>query len=145
MYKRAKEISSGGVVFREQDGKYSVVLAHKEIMGAWLLPKGKMEAGETREQTAVREVKEETGVDAEPIAYLDEIHYTYTDKRRGLTLDKTVYFFLMRYGGGNLRSEDRLIDELRWFDITEAEETAGHTSEKQIISLAREKLAEGAI
>ena len=136
MFKKAKEISSGAVVFRKYDNGYRVVLAHKRKLDIWCLPKGKMEAGETREQTALREVEEETGVKGQITAYLDEVHYNYTDKRRGLALDKTVYFFLMEYGSGNFDSHDHEMDMVSWFDLGEAKKIAGYKSERRILELA---------
>ena len=86
-----KEVSSGGVVFFG-----NTILLLMKMNGDWVLPKGRIEEGETQEEAALREVLEETSVRANTIEYIDEINYTFqnfwSDNNR---IDKKVHWFLM--------------------------------------------------
>src|SRR5437588_636015 len=98
------EVSAGGVVFRlHDDGDgYDVVLIRTHE-GRWQLPKGWIDEGETPERTAVREVREEAGIDAELVGQLDSIKYRYksTYDPEPALVRKQVHFFLLRYLGGS--------------------------------------------
>ena len=87
-----EEISSGGVVVFG-----NAILLLRKYNGDWVLPKGKVEEGESLEETAKREVKEETGVKADIIRYLGEIHYTYKDtKNKSDGVHKIVHWYMMK-------------------------------------------------
>ncbi len=89
-----KEISAGGIVFRK-NGKSWQVLMVKNRRGSWTFPKGRVENGETLEETAVREVEEETGVKARVIKYAGTVTYVY-HKDDGIVVDKKVYLFPLK-------------------------------------------------
>src|SRR3981081_2886839 len=100
MPKTRNEHSSGGAVIDLRDGAPFVAMIATRGRTSWGLPKGAVSAGETSEQAALREVQEETGLDAEIIARLDTIEYFF---RAGDTLiKKSVDFYLMHYVGGTL-------------------------------------------
>lgn len=85
-----KEISAGGIVVYRNSA-----LLLKKFNGDYVLPKGKVEKGETLEETAIREVYEEAGVKGRIVEYLGEINYSYRNIRRGRLIRKTVHWFLM--------------------------------------------------
>ena len=128
-----KEYSAGGVVFKDK----REVLLIKNPSNVWTFPKGHIENGETKEQTALREVKEETNIDAEIVTYLGEIHYFFTWK--GTRIFKTVYFFLMKYISGKPVPSWEVKDA-KFFPIEEAKKLIKYKGDKEIFSKALEKL-----
>jgi 8-oxo-dGTP pyrophosphatase MutT (NUDIX family) len=136
-----REISSGGVVYRVREGITDVALIR--VRDRWCLPKGQVEAGESVEATAVREVREETGLEGEVVTKLGDITYWYTfkDKRGEPTrIFKRVYFYLLRYEGGDVQRHDAEVDEAAWFPIAEAAQKLAYPSEKKILHNALEWL-----
>ncbi|MFN2589556.1 MAG: NUDIX hydrolase [Actinomycetota bacterium] len=131
------EHSAGGVVFRESGDAPEVVLAsRRNRAGAlvWGLPKGIVEPGEQPDETAVREVEEETGLTAEIDRPLGDISYWYV--WGGQRIRKTVTFFLMRATGGDTSRHDKEMEEVRWFRIGVALKRAGYPSERDVIRRA---------
>lgn len=98
------------------------------------LPKGHVDPGETPLQAAEREVREETGVVAEPVTGLGESRYWY--RRDGRTIGKRVSFFLFRYLDGDIADHDDEVEEVRWIDLEEARTALSHTAEREMVSLA---------
>lgn len=142
--KTRTETSAGGVVFRlADDGGFDVALirTHED---RWQLPKGWIEDGEQPEQTAVREVREEAGVDAEFVGPLGTIEYWYrsTYEPEPARVHKFVHFFLLRYLGGSTDDHDDEVREARWAHIDDAERMLAFKDEKRMVALAREALAE---
>jgi 8-oxo-dGTP pyrophosphatase MutT (NUDIX family) len=139
--KTRREVSAGGVLYRRTDDGIEVLLASRRTRSGdlvWGLPKGLVEPGESPEETAVREVQEETGFDGKLVDDLGEISYWYVWE--GVRVRKTVHFFLMEAIGGDASRRDREMEEVAWFPLAEGEEAAGFASEKQVISRARELL-----
>jgi 8-oxo-dGTP pyrophosphatase MutT (NUDIX family) len=97
------------------------------------LPKGHPDGDETPLQAALREVREETGVDAEPLEELGEIRYSY--ERKGRTVDKRVVFYLLNYVGGELDHDDE-IDDVRWMELDEAARSLTYSGEREMVSRA---------
>jgi len=129
------EISAGGVVVK--DGS-QVLLARREEH--WQLPKGLVEEGkgEKIEETAIREVKEETGINARIIKPLGKVNYWYyRDNKR---IYKTVYFFLMEAISGDVNEHDHEMDEVRWFEIDEAINKIAYRNERDILEKAKKEL-----
>ncbi len=110
-----KEISAGGIVFRK-NGKSWQVLMVKNRRGSWTFPKGRVENGETLEETAVREVEEETGVKARVIKYAGTVTYVY-HKDDGIVVDKKVHFFIMKYISGEPTPDGVENIAARWVDL----------------------------
>jgi 8-oxo-dGTP pyrophosphatase MutT (NUDIX family) len=130
----ARATSAGGVVYREIDGRIQVALAHRRSPPLWALPKGTPDAGETIEETAARETREETGLEVEIERPLRSIRYFFV---RGSTrFNKTVHFFLMRAVGGSPEDHDAEFDEVRWVDIGEALALLTHATERSVIEEA---------
>ena len=128
-----REFSAGGVVIKDK----SEVLLIKNPSNIWTFPKGHIEKGETKEQAALREVKEETNIDAEIVDYLGEISYFFT--WRGVKVYKTVYFFLMRYISG-IPVPSWEVKDARFFLLERAEKLLKYKGDKEIFSKALKKL-----
>ncbi len=130
----ARATSAGGVVHRLIDGRVQIALVHRRAPVLWALPKGTPDAGETIEETALRETREETGLEVEIEARLQSIRYFFV---RGTTrFHKTVHFFLMRPIGGSLDAHDAEFDEVRWMDLSEALAIMSHATERSVVDEA---------
>jgi 8-oxo-dGTP pyrophosphatase MutT (NUDIX family) len=136
------EHSAGGVVVRGDPGSYEVALAARRTRKgdlAWGLPKGLVERGEDPEGTALREVREETGLEAEVMASLGDISYWYVWE--GDRVRKRVSFYLMEATGGDTALHDHEMEEVRWFPLADAPVVATYRSERDVLRKAAEKLA----
>lgn len=130
----ARATSAGGVVVRPADSHLEVVLVHRRSSRLWALPKGTPDSGETLEETALRETREETGLEVEIDAPISSIHYFFV---RGSTrFHKTVHFFLMRATGGTPDDHDAEFDEVRWLSVDEALALLTHATERSVLERA---------
>ncbi len=111
-------VSAGGVVYRKHEGRLEVVLCGRTGPGTWNLPKGTPNDGETIEETALREVREETGLEVEIEAPLGHIEYWFSRPAR--RIHKRVYFYLMSERGGAFSDHDPEFDVVEWFAVDEA-------------------------
>ena len=137
----ARATSAGGVVHRSIDGRIQVALVHRRAPVLWALPKGTPDSGETTEETALRETREETGLEVEIEAQLRSIRYFFV---RGTTrFHKTVHFFLMRPVGGSLDAHDAEFDEVRWIDLPEALAIMSHATERSVVEEAATLIESG--
>jgi 8-oxo-dGTP pyrophosphatase MutT (NUDIX family) len=98
------------------------------------LPKGHVDPGETPLQAAEREVREETGIVAEPVHELGESRYWY--RRDGRTIGKSVSFFLFSYVEGDTGDHDDEVEEARWIPLREARTQLTHAAEREMVELA---------
>ena len=129
-------------MYRSGDAGVEVALASRRTKRgdlAWGLAKGMVEDGEEPEATAVREVREETGLDAEIEGDLGEISYFFV--WGGVRVRKRVRFYLMRATGGDVSLHDHEMEEVRWFPLEEALATASYKGEREVLGKAAERLA----
>ena len=137
--------SAGGIVVRfEGTDPYLVVGARRRDRDivTWTLPKGTPNVGETREQTATREVREETGLEVRITGPLDSIEYWFV--QRGLRIHKTVHYFLMEPTGGDLGRHDHEFESVRWISFAEAQQTLTFETERALVARAAALVAAGA-
>ncbi|RAP76730.1 NUDIX hydrolase [Paenibacillus montanisoli] len=130
-----KEISAGGVVFRKVNGELQVQLI-QDRYGKISLPKGKMEPGETIEQTALREIVEETGMEGVIVSPIDQIKYKYNHESKGL-VDKEVHYYLVEAVGGKLQAQVEEIRGVEWFEPMEAwrrQRQSGYNNNDRILA-----------
>ncbi|HEY2397618.1 MAG TPA: NUDIX hydrolase [Solirubrobacteraceae bacterium] len=137
-----REVSAGGVVVRDSDVAV-IVPTRRAADGSRVLslPKGHVDPGETPLQAAEREVREEAGVEAEPVSELGESRYWY--RRDGRTVGKSVHFYLFRYRRGKTDDHDDEVEEARWMPLKEAEKKLTYPAEREMVTRAREHLKEG--
>ena len=136
-----REVSAGGVVYRRGGDDIEVVLASRRTRRgdlAWGLAKGGIEPGESREDAAVREVREETGLDATIEADLGDTKYIYVWE--DVRIRKRVHFFLMRHVGGDVDDRDDEMEEIRWFPLERALKRAAYRGEREVLARAAELL-----
>ena len=138
---QAREVSAGGVVVRG-DQVVVIVPTRRAFDGSRVLalPKGHIDPGETPLTAAEREVREETGIEAEPVRELGEARYWY--RRDGKTIPKSVTFFLFRYLGGDTSDHDDEVEEARWILLEEAQTALTHAAEREMVGRALASLEE---
>ena len=137
----AAEVSAGGVVVC--DGQVIVIVPKRRAADGrrvLALPKGHVDAGETPLQAAVREVREETGVEVQLIAELGEVRYWYT--REGRRIAKAVAFYLFRYLAGDPADHDEEIEDARWMPLQQAQAALSYAGEREMVAKAATLLAE---
>ncbi len=126
--------SAGGIVIRYQEGTPELVLGRRrrERDGVtWTLPKGTPVPGETTEQTALREVTEETGLQVRITAPFDSIEYWFV--QAGTRIHKTVHYFLMEPTGGDLDGHDHEFEEVRWVPLRDAAGLLTFETERSLV------------
>ncbi|GAA3403715.1 deoxyribose-phosphate aldolase [Paenibacillus hodogayensis] len=136
-----KEISAGGVVYRVNEGHTQIQLI-MDRYGKITLPKGKMEPGETVEQTALREIREETGIDGRIVSVLERVDYRYEHPKLG-HVDKEVHYYLVEATGGELKAQVEEINGVEWLEPHEAwarQKQAGYDNNDSVLKRALEAL-----
>jgi 8-oxo-dGTP pyrophosphatase MutT (NUDIX family) len=138
------EISSGGVIYRRTSDGLEVCLISTKGGTRWQLPKGKREKGESLEQTAAREVLEETGLTGQVGQRLAKIDlwFTWNDDGAPVRHHKLVYFYLLEYEHGDTADHDDEVEDACWFDADEALERLTFPNERKVVVRALEVLAE---
>ena len=141
-------ISAGGVVYRWSPG-LEVLLCGRHVdsndenpkgFTRWHLPKGTPESGESTEETALREVREETGCKVEIEKYLLSMEYSFQNQKQTITFNKTVHFYLMYSVGGDINLHDQEFDEVKWMTLSDAQSLLGYENEQAIVKRAGEYL-----
>ena len=137
------ETSAGGLVI-DEDKANAVIIGRLDRKGRllWSLPKGHIEAGETAEEAAVREVEEETGIIGRVVAPLGTIDFWFVAEDR--RVHKTVHHFLLQALGGELSDDDIEVAEVAWVPLDELEDRLAYADERRLIRRATELLEETA-
>jgi len=138
------QVSAGGVAYRRQNGKTQVVLISVGDPPRWQLPKGGLEAGETRQAAAQREVHEEAGVKTALINPIDKIEYWFyaTQDDERIRVHKTVYYYLLRFLSGDPSQHDDEVHKANWKQIDQAYEALTFDNEKEIVKKAGQMIVE---
>ena len=139
-----KLVSAGGVVYRLRNGIHEVVVCGRSDPGIWGLPKGTPDEGETREQTALREVREETGLEVAIEGFIDSIDYWFVDRRDRGRRYKTVLFYLMAPTGGDVSQHDHEFDVVEWMPVDKASQTLSYPNEVRIVQKGLSMVSEDA-
>ena len=126
------EFSAGGVVYRRGEEGIEVVLVGRRRERLWALPKGKPDGNEEPEETALREVREETGLEARIEQPLGDVAYWYTGAD-GQRVHKTVTYYLMQPVGGDVADHDHEFDDVAWVHLSEAERLLTHRNQLHIL------------
>ena len=137
------QISSGGVAFRWQDPNPEIAIVSAKPSLRWQLPKGIVDPGESPEVTAVREVREEAGIETDLLQVIETIEYWYRSTKYGrpVRFHKFVHFYLLSYRSGNVTDHDHEVAEARWVSFEEAIEMLAFKSEREVVKKAREMIA----
>ena len=143
--RKVEETSAGGLVVDRSDGAPRVALIGRvDRRGRllWSLPKGHVEAGETHEDAAVREVEEETGIRGRVVAALGTIDYWFVAEDR--RIHKTVHHYPLEASGGELSDEDVEVDEVAWVPLAELPDRLAYAGERRLAETAADLLADSA-
>lgn len=136
-----KEISAGGVVYRKRKEQLEIQLI-EDRFGRMTLAKGKMEPGETIEQTALREIEEETGIIGQITEPLTIISYVYEHAQLG-NIQKEVHYYLVEANSGQLEAQVEEIKGVAWYAPLEAwrlQRDSGYDNNDEVLALAFTKL-----
>ena len=134
-------VSAGGLVIRAVGGRPEIVVGRRRrarvgYVGA--RPEGTAEEGETREETALREVREESGLEVRILSYFAAISYSFV--RTGERIEKTVHYYLMEQVGGSFDAYDQEFEELRWVPMDEAVALLDFQTESALVQRAYDAL-----
>jgi 8-oxo-dGTP diphosphatase len=133
------QLSAGGVVVRSGD-VVELCLIRPTGRNVWALPKGWVESGETHEMAALREIREETGIDGQIGADLDSIEYWFFSREDQVRIHKVVHFFLVRFVSGDTSQHDHEVAEAAWFAVDSALDRMTYPNERQLVRKAMDLL-----
>lgn len=129
------EFSAGGIVYnkqkarsKKQEGEIRILVAQHSQHHGWVFPKGLIDKGESKEQAALREVLEETGINGRIVKPVQPVTYWYVFE--GEKIKKTVYYFLMEYISGDTTDHDFEMEQVEWTASSEVEKRLSYKSDK---------------
>ena len=132
-------VSAGGIVFRRAEEGIEIILVGRTAERLWAFPKGTPDVGETLEETALREVREETGLEVRIVDTVGQVEYWYT-ARDGGRIQKTVHYYLMEPVGGDIADHDHEFDRVEWRHVSEAERLLTHRNQLPMLHRAWEQI-----
>jgi 8-oxo-dGTP pyrophosphatase MutT (NUDIX family) len=137
------EFSAGGVVINTDREVVVIVPTRRAADGSRVLalPKGHPDGAESSAEAALREVREEAGVETEVVDSLGEVRYWY--QRNGRRIAKVVEFFLLRYVSGTVEDHDHEVEHARWIPAAEAARTLTYAGERDMVRAALSRLQQG--
>ena len=135
-------VAAGGVVLRGSGDALEVVVAGRTSDHTWVFPKGTPDPGETIEETALREVREESGLEVEILRPLGTIDYWFAIP--GERVHKIVHFFLMRAHGGDVSRHDHEYDDVRWVTVSDARRLLTYDTYRNMLDRAVDAAREAA-
>jgi 8-oxo-dGTP pyrophosphatase MutT (NUDIX family) len=138
------QFSAGGVVIKKQGDENLILVCQHSQHHGWVFPKGLIGdhiEGEKKEDTAIREVEEETGVKGKIIKILAPVDYWYFFE--GEKIHKTVYYFLMKYISGDITKHDNEMENVQWLEENEVEKRLTYPADKKVWQEAKQLLAAG--
>ncbi len=128
------QISAGGVVYKRDGGEVYFLVIKRNQMNDWTLPKGHREKGENLQETAIREVEEETSIRVYPEKYIDTAMYNVTDKEEKIVYIRVVFWFLMKPENTDIsKKPDKEIAEVKWIKYDDLLNILSYSSDKYII------------
>ena len=136
------QVSAGGVAFRRYRSKLQTVIVSVKPSLRWQLPKGIVDPGESPQVSAVREVREEAGVETKLLELIETVEYWYQRLQHGqrIRFHKFVHFYLLEYKTGDVADHDHEIAEARWVSFNEAVEVLAFKSERGVVEKAKERI-----
>ena len=134
--KKAEQHSAGGVLVKKRGNRAQLCLVSKKEGRVWAFPKGRVDQGESLEETALREILEETGHEAVIIDKLDTIEYYFFLQENNTFYQKTVTFFLMKLTKENAQERDEEAHSVGWYDPGVAKKKLSYLNEKKIFAKA---------
>jgi 8-oxo-dGTP diphosphatase len=134
------QVSAGGAAFRWQNSVPEIAIVLMKPKLRWQLPKGIVDPGESPEITAVREVREEAGIETDLLSLIETIEYWYRSTKYGkpVRFHKFVHFYLLSYRSGNVADHDHEVAEAKWVSFDKAIEMLAFKSERDVVEKARE-------
>lgn len=136
MLKTKFQFSAGGVVYRKTGNLMEIILLVRGEGKIFCLPKGKIEGPETRIEAALREVREEAGVNGVIKKDMGKINYWFYSEEEAARIHKTVHFFLIKYESGNIKDHDADAEEVMWLPVKEALKVMTYDSERKVAEKA---------
>ncbi len=137
-----RHVSAGGIVYRIVDGQIEAVLCGRRRPARWSLPKGTPDTGESLEETALREVREETGLEVAIEAPIGSINYWFVTPDDRVRCNKTVHFYLMAHKGGSTDLHDPEFDDVEWFPSEKAQKSLSYANEARMLDKALDMIRE---
>ncbi|HXU37627.1 MAG TPA: NUDIX hydrolase [Blastocatellia bacterium] len=128
-------LAAGGIIIDESGASRRVLLVHRPQYDDWTFPKGKLDPGETVEEAAVREVREETGLKCRIIRKLAVARYLSRKCRKGRLIPKVVHYFLMERSSRRIKVPGDEVDLALWLDLDEASQKLTYSQDKKLLDL----------
>lgn len=128
-------LAAGGIIIDERSDSRRVLLVHRPRYDDWSFPKGKLDPGETIEEAALREVREETGLKCRIIRKLAVGRYLYRTRNKGRLKPKTVHYFLMERLNRRIKVPGDEVDLAEWVELGEASRKLTYAQDRKLLDL----------